>query len=475
MNSTNRQQLERFRQVCGGKCGQPPPSSVQPVRLRCYIDTTYPDEQMTEIPRYDEQLNNLGLNKSGRKDPYHPDPQGVDEYPQYEYVDEPSDNIEYQPYESPDNPYYPPDTNRSIAKSPIEYQPYPQTDDLLDSDGRYNPYYTEKPLKEQFPFQTMGKGSSFLGSNVPPPDTSIPPDTAPNPPDDPTPGPPPPPPPPPPASCPNYHPDHSIPGKMSQADTVRAITAYVNSKGYRHDPDGIPWLSPGSWVPWDGVTTYNPCTLTKSQLLAGIFPPPGGVNTMRGLRELFYQINPFADNQNPTVAEIERWNVEVIRHFRRLLGFNESTHPVSNDKCTYLKAAWAEERLRTNYWSGSYPGTQDGAAGPCTQPLSSNAHCGGGFVLNPTDQTPYLCPADMAPCGGTTGAEGLANHNTDIPWGIRMSRIIGTYLAQDGIGGHTGPFVGRPLFGSAWNINPSNPASLTVRTKWNGPLVPTCP
>lgn len=47
------------------------------------------------------------------------------------------------------------------------------------------------------------------------------------------------PPPPPPSNCPNYHPDYSIPNKLSQADIVRSITAYVNSKGYHHDPDGF--------------------------------------------------------------------------------------------------------------------------------------------------------------------------------------------------------------------------------------------
>ncbi len=334
----------------------------------------------------------------------------------------------------------------------------------------------DTPLTIMFPNTTNPRGvPSFLGQTQSPPDTTTPPAIDPNPPNDPPPVVYVPPPPPPPAQCPNFHPDNSIPGKMSQADTVRAITSYVNSKGYRHDPDGISWLNRSTWVPWDGVTTINPCTSTTAQLMAFIFPPPGGVNTMRGLRELFYQVAPFADNQNPTVSEIENWNIEVIRHFRRLLGFNQTTHPVYNDKCTYLKAAWAEERVRTNYWDARYPGTQDSAAGPCTLPNSSNAHCGSGFLPNPSDQTPYLCPSTMTPCTVTSESEGISNHNTDIPWGIKMSRIIGTFLASDGIGSHTGPFVGRSLFGSAWYIAPTNPKLLVVRDKWGGNLAPTCP
>lgn len=333
-------------------------------------------------------------------------------------------------------------------------------------------------LKTMFPYPVPKAPSSFVGNSEPVPDPPIPPNPSPNPIDDPPDVlPPPPPPPPVPTSvCPSFHPDATVPGKMSQADTVRAITQYTNNKGYRHDPDGIPWISPGSWTPWDGVTTINPCTSTKQQLLNFIFPKPGGgsnINTMRGLRDLFYQVKPFADNQNPTVAEIENWNIEVIRHFRKLLGFSQATHPVSNHKCTYLKAAWAEERARSNHWTTLYPGgTLDGSTGPCTIPFSSNAHCGGGFILNPSEQLPYLCPNTMAPCTQTSGAEGVQNINTDIPWAIKIGRIIGSYLNSDGIGAHTGPFVGREYFGSAWYMDGGN---TIARTKWSGNLAPTCP
>jgi hypothetical protein len=48
-------------------------------------------------------------------------------------------------------------------------------------------------------------------------------------------------------------------------------------------------------------------------------------------------------------------------------------------------------------------------------------------------------------------------------------------LASDGIGGHTGPFVGRELFGSAWYQDVGNPAIMVARTKWSGNFAPTCP
>lgn len=326
---------------------------------------------------------------------------------------------------------------------------------------------TDPDLKTIFPYDEPPGSVVTFQSNPPLPkdiidNTPIPP----NPPDDPPDIVPLPPPPPPSSLCPQYHPSNTVPGIKSQFDIVNDITAYVNTKGFRHDPDGIPWIPRNHWVPWDGVTTVNPCSATKEQIQRHVFPM--GINTMRGLREVFYSINPFRDNSNPTVSEIENWNIEVIRHFRKLLGYSEVTHPVSNHKCTYLKAAWSEERFRTTHWTSLYPGRQDSSSGPCTIPISSNAHCGGGFMLNASDQTPYLCPPTMAPCGNSSGAEGVSNHNTDIPWSVKLNRIIGSYLNSDGIGAHTGPFVGREYFGTAWYVPPGQPGSLSVRTKWSG-------
>jgi hypothetical protein len=323
-------------------------------------------------------------------------------------------------------------------------------------------------LKTQFPFIQPPNSITTFQNKPKIPDAIVDTPIPPNPPDDPNdPNPiPPQPTPPPTLSCPQLHPSNTVPGIKSQFDIVNDITQYINATGNRHDPDGIYWIARSDWIPWDGVTTVNPCTATKAQVQAHVFPK--GINTMRGLRELFYSINPFQDNSNPTVSEIENWNIEVIKHFRKLLGYNQNTHPVSNDKCTYLKAAWSDERFRTNYWTTKYPGTLDSANGPCTLPVSRNAHCGGGFMLNPSDQTPYLCPANMQPCTNTSGAEGLSNHNTNIPWSVKLPRLIAMYMASDGLGGHTGPFIGREYFGTSWYMWPDNPRTVTIRTKWSG-------
>jgi hypothetical protein len=229
------------------------------------------------------------------------------------------------------------------------------------------------------------------------------------------------------------------------------------------DPDGIMWLGGSAgWTNavWDGVPK-NPCTMTKAQLCAYAFPSS---NTMRGLREKFYEINPFSDVTNPTAAEIDRWNVEVIRHFRSLFGI---TTPIEADRCLYLRAQWATERKHSTYWDAAYPGTFNSAYGPCVG--GSNAHCGSTFIPSEADQAPYL---DGLPvCGSTAGAEGVFGTNANIPWSIKLARIMASVICTEGMTGHAGPFFGRTKMGLAWHVAG---AGVTLRAKWGGDLVSPC-
>lgn len=505
MNSVDKSRLAKFREICCKK------KKLNDYRKVCcpteweIYDTTEEFKEPEEEPNVDDTTDDTepepidGDNKKGKKcnwnDPISycynqtpPPPCAFDDppcpkpWPDPKHCDA-GDQSECCDFDDPKSYCYnqtPPELC-AYDEPPCPSGIYsdPRTEGI-DPNPKPIPtsYTSDKPpkLTDEFPYTTPpGPTATFLPTPNPPPDVPIPPNIDPDPPDivPPPDTPIPPPPPPPTTQCPSMHPDYtSVPGGKSQAQQVRDITAYVNSKNFRHDPDGIPWIPRSSWIPWDGVTTINPCTSTTQQIKNFVFPPPGGIHTMRGLREVFYQTNPFADNANPTVAEIEDWNIEVIRHFRRLLGFNQTTHPVYNNKCMYLEAAWSEERARSNHWTASYPGTLNSAAGPCTIPFSSNAHCGASFIPSITDQQPYLCPPTMATCTGAGGAEGIQNINTDIPWAIKISRIIGVFLNSDGIGAHTGPFIGRPNFGSAWYVNGGN---TLFRGKWSGPLKATCP
>lgn len=232
-------------------------------------------------------------------------------------------------------------------------------------------------------------------------------------------------------------------GGVGGAAVIRAGIKAANDKGNRHDPDGIVWLQPAHWeeAKWDGVPYTDYENMSRGALCKAIFP---NSNTMRGLREHFYAVQPFKDNQNPTVAEIDAWNIEVVRHFRRLLGI---TIPIEPDRCLFLRAQWATERKATDVWDAKYPGTFSTAYGPCGE--GSIPHCGAAFAPNEEDQVPYGAGEYCPHKGG--GTEGIGGTNQDIPWSIKLGRVIAMFLCLEGIRGHTGPFLTRQRAGFAWH------------------------
>jgi hypothetical protein len=274
----------------------------------------------------------------------------------------------------------------------------------------------------------------------------------------------------PPVTLRQYVPDYA-PGGVTGSACVNSATQISVAAGQRHDPDGITWLTPQNWVDaqWDGVTTYNPCTLSLTALKAGLFPT---VNTMRGLRELFYETVPFVDNLAPTVAEIDNWNIIVLRHFRKLMGFTAESNPVENDASLYYQAHWATERYKTTIWDERYPAdeTKPGTWGPCA--LSTNDHCGASFVPNCADQVPYYIDPSQPCVSDTSFAEGIFSVNTNLPWCIKFARTIAITLGLDGTGGHTGPFITRSKMGLSWACGPT---TSNLRAKWGGDSGPSCP
>ena len=38
-----------------------------------------------------------------------------------------------------------------------------------------------------------------------------------------------------------------------------------NVKNTDHSPDGIGWIEPEKWLPWDGTTVYNPTAHSKEE------------------------------------------------------------------------------------------------------------------------------------------------------------------------------------------------------------------
>lgn len=269
--------------------------------------------------------------------------------------------------------------------------------------------------------------------------------------------PPPPPPPPPPEEKRQYtsemskDPTVSSPAQMIREQTwLSQLVSNVSSQ----DPDGIGWITPSQWnnAIWDG-TPIDPTTLTKAQLCAFI-RPNGNYYSVRGLREHFYTVNPFADTTNPTVQEIEDWNLEVIRHFRNLFG---NPAPVSNDARLYIECRWSDERKSTTVWDTKYP------SGTCAG--STDSHCGESFFPDTTDRNEQIAQAPYN--NNTANYPELLNYNerasksvgiqglsADIPWSIKLGVVISRFICEEYLTGHPGPFINptsaREHFGCSW-------------------------
>ena len=243
---------------------------------------------------------------------------------------------------------------------------------------------------------------------------------------------------------------------------VESITA--------HDPDSIGWISKTKWeeAKWDG-TVYDPTKMTKEAFTNAICPTGG--DTIRGIREVFYEHKPFADNENPTKAEVDEWHKIAINHVRALVGYTSEERKVKKDYCMSARALWGQERKHTTQWDSEYPGTLDTAYGPCQG--GSNAHCGATFIPTFDDQAPYL-PDGNGKCDAVAGAEGITSApKSNIPWSIKWSRGFCGFLGTEGFwGGHVGPFFHREKFGmSFWDSDSANNNSNAIlRVKWSGKL-----
>jgi hypothetical protein len=251
-----------------------------------------------------------------------------------------------------------------------------------------------------------------------------------------------------------------------------ATKPFTGGTNTAHDPDSVGWISTVDWTAaqWDG-TIYNPSKMTPGEFAAAICP---SVDRVRGLREVFYQHNPFADNANPTKAEVDEWHRIAINHVRSLIGYTSEDRQVTKDHCMFTRALWGDERKFTTRWDAKYPGVVGSAEGPCQG--STNAHCGATFIPDLDDQAPYL-PAGHPGCTATAGSEGVfSGPKSNIPWAIKWSRgLCNTLLAEGFWGGHVGPWFHREKFGfSFWDNDPQdNNNNAILRAKWTGNLMPS--
>lgn len=115
----------------------------------------------------------------------------------------------------------------------------------------------------------------------------------------------------------------------------------INSAIRSADPNKTHGIPVGLTIPpWDGIP-FNINDYPDLQVLRAILWPVG-TSQLRGQAELYNTVQPFADELNPTPAEVEYWNYRVLIHFRALLGLST---PLVMNKCRSLQAQWLLEHI----------------------------------------------------------------------------------------------------------------------------------
>lgn len=231
------------------------------------------------------------------------------------------------------------------------------------------------------------------------------------------------------------------------------------------------------WYDWDGTVfpAYSPTSLTpaeKEQYRKDwynyVFPgwnngSPVLSYSMRGLKQLYDEFQPFADEAAPTVREIEIWNDQVLNLFRRISGMP----PAVMKQELFIMCTWTQERKSTTLWDADYPGTFDSAyGGPCVG--GSNIHCGTTFKPTQLDhQAPYwndyysntkvgkhpLITLNQASEGVTVWYNG----NAMVAMSRNLHMLMRAASAGGVIEGHGGPYLGAYWYGL-----------LIGRAKWAG-------
>lgn len=138
-------------------------------------------------------------------------------------------------------------------------------------------------------------------------------------------------------------------------DQANWTSFYDKNVGPDHTPDSVSWLKLEDWKPWDGTTVYNPVQMTKDEFFKAICPH---VDAIRGIRQLFYKTNPFANVTRPTKAEVDEWHRIALNHVRAMIGYTSADRLVTPDHCMFARALWGQERMRSTIWDTKYPDGQ---------------------------------------------------------------------------------------------------------------------
>jgi hypothetical protein len=209
-----------------------------------------------------------------------------------------------------------------------------------------------------------------------------------------------------------------------------------------HSPRGVTWLPKGIFddpkTQWDGKPRYFCDFQTKDEFWSYVYPT-GDMHVMRGIGQLYDKLQPFQDPKNPTIPEIDYWNMAVINHYRALLGARPAKFP----PCMSLRTLWAHEKRYSNAWDTIH--TEYKCFGNPTAPQ----HCGAVFVPPEEYRQPYYDCSDNNITQCNPSSEGdIGGTKDNMPFGVMMSRVIGNAIRADGHPFvHAGTFLNREFVG----------------------------
>jgi hypothetical protein len=238
-------------------------------------------------------------------------------------------------------------------------------------------------------------------------------------------------------------PDHTIlpgGGAPNINDATRRALSRPGVK--HHGVDGIEYIPKSDWDAgvWDGIPK-DICGMLPADMCKYAFPKP---NVMLGLQDLYNRVRPFKDHYAPTVAEIDQWNLVVLRHLRSLFGIKT---PVEGDRCLYIHSVFAHEKKFSTKWDAKYP-----KEASC---VGKGAHCGWKFKPDASEQTPYL---EGGPPCDKFGAfyEGFFGATPDDPWSIKFANFLKGVVCSEGRVGHAGPLFEAKVVGIGYYFDGKN-------------------
>lgn len=279
-----------------------------------------------------------------------------------------------------------------------------------------------------------------------------------------------------------YPPDPLYPSDP-RSDCLALTPVYRNNQqGWFNIIDAWPSHGPtdsgnncnGIWHSYDGTPfpAYSPDTLSvaekeqyRKDWYQFIFPNFPNDFSMRGTKDLYDTMQPFADPTKPKPSEIELWNNAVLNLFREM----SALPPATMSQELFIMCCWTRERKTTTMWDTKYPGPGNSSYGPC-QGANNVLHCGTTFKPSDIeDQKPYWndyycgypCVESHPLSTLEQGSEAITvwyNGNAFGAFPRNLRKLFeGSGTTGAAISGHAGPYAGRSLYGL-----------IVGRSKWAG-------